>query len=323
MPSPVLLASESVAGQTTFLRDIRPGKYDAFYLKLSGDAVAATTLLENEFGRVELMQAGAPLVTVDYDVLHDINELKKGGLRIRADAGLQHEWPVVIPRNYWFDDNVHQVNQGDQVQVRIQYGTNFGVVFAAGQTAIQKVYGMVRETGLMAYNLKMSQINKVYSSGVFTEEFGFENVLAVYFVQNAGNTDRVRVTKDGKEMANVAIGTNAAGIVEEDLLEISDWYNSKHGATDAIPAADTSRIGEVDVADNSAIDEFLSDDVEIEFTVSGTTFTQQFVIMHADFTDTKLRQTKAENASITQRKIARKQQKGRTRPVRVLEELAV
>lgn len=321
--SGVLIASASVGGSTQFLRDVKPGKYEALFLKFSGDAAATQTTNENEFGQIELLQQGSPIVSVAFDVLHDINELVKGNLRTQVTAGGLHEMSCVIPRNYWHDDNVHQVNAGEGVQVQINYGANFATEFTGADLAVQKVYGIVRETGPMAYNLRMHQIQYVHTSGPFLESLNRENVLAVYVVQSANNLDRVRAIKDGVELANIFIGDPAnVASAQEDLLEYSDWDNSNEAGTDAVLGADTTRIGEIQFAKPGNFTEYLSDDNALEFTTSGAAaFNDTIVVMHADFTDSKYRQTRAEDAAIFQAKIARKQQKGRVRPVRVLEQM--
>ena len=322
--SGVLIAAASVGGQSQFLRDVKPGKYEAFYLKFSGDAAAAGQLTEAQFGTVELLQAGTPVVSVAFDNLHDINELVKGNLRTQNTLAGIHEFGCVIPRNYWFDDNIHQVNSGDQLQVQINYGATFTTVFTGADLAVQKLYGIVRETGEMAYNLRISQQQRIHTTGPFMEPLGYENVLAVYIVKATGNLDRVRALKDNAELANIFLG-DPAGVAtaQEDAFEYSDWDNSQEAATDAVLTAVTSRLCEIQYAKPGVFAEYLSDDSQIEFITSGATFTDTFVVLHADFTDNKLRQTKAENAAILQAKIARKQQKGRVRPIRVLEEMRV
>ena len=322
MPCPVLIGSESVAGQSQFLKDIRAGKYEGFFLKLSGDALAAQTLTAAGFGRIKLLAAGTEVVTVDYDNQRVINQIWGGEMRIVAVAGANHQFPVYIPRG-WKDDNVHQVNAQDQVQVQIDYGATFTTVFTGADVAIQRVYGLWRDTGRQAYNLRIKQINKVYGAGVFLEDLNTENVLGVYVVAVADSLDRVRVVKDGIECLNAHIGdTGTVVAADEDWLEISDNLNKVYAATDAVATATTSAIAEADIAKPGQIGEFLSDDIQVEFVTSpAATYTQEMIVYHADFTDSKLQQTKAEEAAIVQRKISKKVQFGRTRPVRTLEEL--
>jgi len=322
MPCPILIGSESVAGQSQFLKDVRAGKYEGFFLKLSGDALAAQTLAVTGFGRVKLLAAGTEVVTVDYDNQRVINQIWGGEMRVVAVAGGNHQFPVYIPRG-WKDDNVHQVNSQDQVQIQIDYGATFTGVFTGADVAIQRIYGLWRDTGKMAYNLRIKQINKVYGSGVFMEDLNTENVLGVYVVASGNDLDRVRVLKDGIECLNAHIGDTAAvALADEDWLEISDNLNKVYAGTDAVATTASSAIAEADIAKPGQIGEFLSDEIQVEFSTSpATTYTQELVVYHADFTDSKLQQTKAEEAAIVQRKISRKVQFGKTRPVRTLEEL--
>lgn len=322
MALPVLIGSDSVSGQTSFLKDIRPGKYTAFYVKFSGDAAAAQTFAVADLGRCELLQAGRPLVSVDADNMISIGQLLGGNLRTVAAAAGVSQQPLVIPR-YWGDDNIHQVNVGDQLQVKFTFGANFTTKFTGADLAVMKVYGLVRETGQMAYNLLIQQIDKVYGPGTFREPLQTENVLAIYIVVpgTATDLDRVRVEKDGYEVCNVATSGPAVN-AENDLQEISDWERGQEAATDAVATTANSPVAEITVAYPGQIGEFLSDNVSIEFTTSpAATYTQEMVVFSADFTDVKLRQTKAEDAAIVQRKISRKVQFGRRRPVTVLEEL--
>lgn len=320
MATPVLLASESVAGQTSFLKDIRPGKYAAFFLKLSGDSLAATQLTPAGFGRVEILQAGTPIVSVDYDNMRDVDQLKLGNVKTENVLGGLHEFPLLIPRGYW-DSNVHQVNLGDQLQCRINYGAGFTGVFTGADVAVQKVYGVVREIGEMAYNLNIHQVDHNFSTGTFEETYNFENVMAIYVIQNASppGLRRIQVLKDDRELTNVAFGTGVAE-AEEDLQELSSILSGREAATDFVLTSETPLIAEIDVAQPGNVGEWLSDRITVRYT-TGAAYTQEVVFFHGDFTDTKLRQTKAETASEVQRKVARKQQHGRTRPVRVVEEL--
>lgn len=322
MPSPVLLASDSVAGTSQFLKDVRPGKYSHFVLILSSAAAAAAeSLTPAEFGRVELLQGGAPIVTCDFDNLRNINRLKGGMSHLEGTAAGIHQMMVVIPRGY-YDNNVHQVNQQDQLQAKIAYGATFTTVFTGAQTATQKLYGLVRETGKMAYNLRIHQIDKTYGSGVFREPLNMENVFAIYVVPPAtfGDLRRVRVEKDGIEMCNATFAGSATADSETDLNDISAVLNQTDSEAETAFAALPA---EITVAEPGEIGEFLSDDVAIEFTTiaAAPPYTQEMVVFSGDFTDTKLDQTSAEEAAVIQRKISRKQQHGKRRPVTVLRQL--
>lgn len=315
--APVLLAADSVGGQTSFLRDIAPGRYEAFYLKMSGVAGATLQLTEAEFGRVRLLEAGRELAAVDYDVLAELNRLKGGNLRVTNGAGGTHEFPCVIPRNY-YDNNVHQIIEADVVQIAIQYGSAFPTDIPT--TGVQKVYGLTRETGEMSYNLLLTQIDQVYGTGTFTLPLRHENVLAIYPFMPTTENDlrRVRVVKDGVEAVNIQTGSGTAGR-DQDLWEISDILNPGTSAQPSSNNAEESNVCEIQIAEPGEIGEFLSDDVVVEFTTApSTTYTQRAVILSADFTPTKLRQTKVETAAIVQRKISRKNTLGRGRPVQTL-----
>lgn len=318
--APQLLAADSVSGQSTFLKDIPPGKYSDIVVRFSGDAAAAQTFAAADLGRIRLIEAGRDLVAADADNLRLLNMLKGGSSRIQATAAGASAMTVRLPRGFG-DGNVHQVIEADVVQVAIQMGANFTTKFTAADPAQIKVYGLVRETGEMTYNFMLTQMEQTYGSGTFTYPIRQENVIAIYPIIT-GDLDRLRVVKDGQEMANVQQGPNAQ---DNDLVSISDLFNETD-APDAVTAfvaatganAD-STIAAIEVAEVGNITEYLSDDVVCEWTVSpAATFVQEFLVASADFTPTKLRQTKVEQAATFQRKVARKNNLGRGRPIQAI-----
>ncbi len=298
--SPILLASQSVAGQSSFLRDLPPGKYEGFFIKLSGDAAAGEELSPATFGRIRLLQEGRPIVNVDFEHLQNINQIKAGFANNIDVSGGDQQYGVLIPRGY-LDDNVQAIIEADNVQIEIEFGATFTTIFTATDTAVIKVYGLVRETGEMAYNLNIIQEDHLYGTGVFELPIRTENVVAVYIVPDAG-LDRMRATKDGREFVNIS---------SLDQQYLSDLVNQVESAGSGIMAAE--------IAEPGAVGEFLSDDVVLEFTTSpATTYTQTIVKFSADFDPIKLRLTRAENAAVVQRKISRKNLLGRGRPVQTL-----
>lgn len=318
--APQLLAADSVSGQSTFLKDIPPGKYSDIVVRFSGDAAAAQTFAAADLGRIRLIEAGRDLVAADADNLRLLNMYQGGSSRIQATAAAASAMSVRLPRGFG-DGNVHQVIEADVVQVAIQMGANFTTKFTAADPAQIKVYGLVRETGEMTYNFLLTQMEQTYGSGTFTYPIRNENVIAIYPIIT-GDLDRLRVVKDGQEMANVQQGPNAQ---DNDLVSISDLF----GVTDAPDAVTAfaaatganadSTIAAIEIAEAGNITEYLSDDVVLEWTVSpGATFVQEFLVASADFTPTKLRQTKVEQAATFQRKVARKNNLGRGRPIQAI-----
>lgn len=316
--APVLLAADNVAGQTTFLRDIPPGKYADILVRFSGDAAAAQTFAVADLGRIRLSESGRDLVNADADNLRFHSMYEGGSSRVQATAGAQSSVCIRIPRGYG-DRNVHQVLESDILQLQMNFGANFTTKFTGVDPAAIKVYGNVRETGEMAYNLLIHQLEENFGAGTFTIPLRRENVIACYVVINA-NLNRVRLVKDGTEMANVQQGPNAQ---DNDFNDISDVL----GVTDAPDAVAAfaaatgagaySSIAKLGIAEEGEIGEFLSDDVQLEFTMAAAQV-QEWLVFSADFTPTKLRQTKVETAAVVQRKVARKNTLGRGRPVRTL-----
>lgn len=318
--APVLLAADTVSGQSSFLRDIAPGKYEGIIVRFSGDAAAAQTFAIADLGRIRLTEAGRDIVAADADNLRLMNMYEGGSSRIQAVAAGASAATILLPRG-WGDNNVHQIIEADVAQIQIQFGANFTTKFTSADPAQIKIYGLVRETGEMTYNMLIHQIDQTYGAGVFTLPLRHENVLGIYPVLNA-ELDRLRVVKDGVEMANVQQGPNAQ---DNDLVSISDVL----GVTDAPDAVTAfavatganadSTIAKIGIAEAGEIGEFLSDDVVVEFTMSpATTQVQEMLVVSADFTPTKLRQSKVETSSVIQRKIARKNTLGRGRPVQTL-----
>ena len=318
--APVLLGSDSVAGQSSFLRDIPPGKYEGIVIRFSGDALAGQTFAVTDLGRIRLTEAGRDIVAADADNLRFMNMLNGGHSRAQAVAGSFSAATVLLPRGFG-DNNVHQIIEADVAQIVIQMGANFTTKFTGADAAQFKVYGLVRETGEMAYNMLIHQIDQNLSTGVFTLPLRHENVIAIYPVINA-NLSRIRVVKDGEEMVNVQQGPLAQ---DNDLVAISDLLNQTDAPDTAAafaaaglgPFTTDSSIAELAIAEPGEIGEFLSDDVVVEFTMGGAQV-QEILVLSADFTPTKLRQTKVETASVVQRKVARKNTLGRGRPVQTL-----
>lgn len=320
--SPLLLASDSVSGQTTFLKDLPPGKYSDIIVRFSGDAAAAQTFDMDDLGRLRLMEGGRDLVNIDCDNLRFINMYEGGSSRIENTAAGASAMTLRIPRSFG-DNNVHQIVEADVVQVQMQFAADFTTKFTNADKANMKVYGLVRETGEMAYNMLITQIEQSYSgAGTFILPIRQENVLALYVVIGTDNIDSVRVVKDGVEFANVIQGPNAE---DQDLRAISDVM----GVTDAPDAVAAftaaagagaySSVAKIGLAEPGEIGEFLSDDVVIEYRVTPAgAYTQETIVVSADFTPTKLRQTKVETAAVVQRKIARKNTLGRGRPIQTL-----
>jgi hypothetical protein len=319
--APVLLGSDSVAGQSSFLRDIPPGKYEGIVVRFSGDALAAQTFAVTDLGRIRLTEAGRDIVAADADNLRFMNMLNGGHSRVQAVAGAASAATILLPRGFG-DNNVHQIIEADVAQIVIQMGANFTAKFTGADVAQFKIYGLVRETGEMAYNMLIHQIDQNLSSGVFTLPLRHENVIAIYPVINT-NLSRVRIVKDGEEMVNVQQG--GATAQDNDLVAISDLLNQTDAPDTAAafagaglgPFTTDSSIAELAIAEPGEIGEFLSDDVVVEFTMVGAQV-QEILVLSADFTPTKLRQTKVETASVVQRKVARKNTLGRGRPVQTL-----
>lgn len=315
--APVLLGSDSVSGQSSFLRDLSPGKYEGIIVRFSGDAAAGQTFAVADLGRIRLTEAGRDIVAADAANIRFLNALKGGNSRVQAVAATNSSATLLLNRGY-FDNNVHQIIEADVAQVVIQMGANFTTKFTGADAAAIKIYGLVRETGEMSYNLLIHQIDQAYSAGVFTLPLRHENVLAIYPVINA-NMSRVRVVKDGEEMVNVQQGL----LQDNDMVAISDLLNNTD-TPDTATAAPTangfafdSSIAELAIAEPGEIGEFLSDDVVLEYTMIGTQ-TQSMLVMSADFTPTKLRQTRVDSSNTVQRKISRKNTLGRGRPVQTL-----
>jgi len=317
------LAADTVSGQSSFLRDISPGKYEGIIVRFSGDALAANTFVITDLGRIRLTEAGRDIVAADADNLRFMNTLYGGNSRMIATAGSFSSATILMPRGFG-DNNVHQIIESDQAQVQIQFGAAFTTHFTGADAAQIKIYGLVRETGEMTYNLLIHQIDQTYGAGTFTLPLRHENVLAIYPVLS-DDLARLRVVKDGVEVVNVQHGITASAPQNQDLAAISDLlsHSDVPDTANAAPAVLTgfafnSSMARLEIAEPGEIGEFLSDDVTIETTWVGAATVFEMLVASADFTPTKLRQSKVESSSVVQRKIARKNTLGRGRPVQTL-----
>jgi hypothetical protein len=316
---PVLLAADTVSGQSSFLRDISPGKYEGIIIRFSGDADGGTFAV-SDLGRIRLTEAGRDIVAADADNLRFMNTLEGGNSRVNATLNSFSSATILLPRGFG-DNNVHQIIEADVAQVQMQFGAAFATKFTGAAPAQIKIYGLVRETGEMTYNLLIHQIDQTYGAGTFTLPLRHENVLAIYPVVT-DDLRRLRVVKDGVEMVNVQHAP-AATIQDQDLIDISDLLNLTDVPNTAAIAPTVngftpSSMAALRIAERGEIGEFLSDDVVLETTWAGAATVFEFLVMSADFTPTKLRQSKVETSSVVQRKIARKNTLGRGRPVQTL-----
>lgn len=318
--NPKLLASEAVGTAAQWLADIPQGKYDAFALVLTGTSAAAQTATEADMGRIRLLEGGRELVSVDGTLMRTWDNLKGGETRRQFAAAGVTEWFCVIPRT-WFDDNVHRVLESDLAQLSMTFGALWATHIA---TAVWKLYGMVRQTGEMRYNLKINQIDlNIPAGGTFKMPIRDENIVAIYLWKDgatigtaSANVDNIQVVQDGEVAVNV--------VRSEDLFDMSDALN----ATDSLATANTegntfngtSLLAEMAFASPTELGEFLSDEVTFEVTTAAAMTDNKLPILvfSADFAPSKLKETQLLTKSVIQRKLVRKQNLNRTRPLAAL-----
>lgn len=309
---PVLLASDAVGGQGSFLAQVTPGRYEAFGLFLNGTHSATPLAEATDFGRVRLSEQGRDLVNMDILQLRRWNTLKGGfsSQAVTGSAAALYAW--IIPRAY-YDDNVHLVIESDLLQVQCQFGANFATRLPSGT---MELYGFLRDTGTMKYALKAIQLDDSLAANA-TEPIPIrdENVLAVYY-EDSSSITRIRASRDGEEVCNVA---RLAQIRFSDLRNQTDSLATAN--TEGTGANFNSALTEVQFAEPGAIGDFLSDDIQLEVTTSGA-FTFKVVVVSADFTPARLRQSKVEERSIVKRKADRKHNLGRRRPIETIAMLA-
>ncbi len=325
--APVLLASEAVNAAPTWLANIPAGKYEAFGCKLVGTASAAQTLAEVDIGRVRLTEQGRDLVNADYLFLRRIQTLKAGVSRVNLVVAAASQTNFVIPRGY-YDDNIHTVIPGDNLQLLITFGAAWPTVFATG-SATWRLYGFVRQTGQMRYNYKMLQqviVTGAATAGTFTLKLTDENVCAIYVECETGVAN-FRVLQDGETVVNV--------VDMDDLNDFSDTLNNTdslaggglaatsdadEGTTNNAPRTGNSNIAEVQLANPGEVGEFLSDEVwaEASLTAALSGNGLDLLVCSADFSPNKLRQSQVDSASVFRRKMERKETQARTRPLQAL-----
>ena len=301
---PVLLDSDSLSSQ--FLGDIKPGKYSYFAIMIDGTVLAADALVESEIGRIRVSEQGRDVVNVDAAQMLRINRMEGGHVRFESVAGAAGEVCILIPRGY-DDANVHLVTEADLAKVAIVHDA----AFDTAMSGVIDLYGLLVETGEMNYLLKIIQLDEaIAASAVEKVKISEENAFAIYIERNA-DWDRFRVLRDNEEVANVS---------ERALTHISDALNE----TDSLSTANTEGLSTTTnsmqvlrFANPGEVGEFLSDNIQLEVQ-AGTADTLRIVVFSADFAPGKLRQTKIETASIMERKLARKQKLGRSRPIQSL-----
>jgi len=311
---PVLLDSESIGGQGSMLLDVRPGKYKAFGISFTGTSDTGQTPTDATFGRFRLTERGRDLVNIDAINLRRFDtHYYDGNLsQVYATAGACRTiWQ--IPRG-WRDTNVQQVIETDQIQFAANFDATFTTVFPAAAQA--ELYGFLRDTGEMAYNLRMIQLDKALAaSATEPQPIRDENILAVYLVHPSAAPTRIRIMRDGNEVTNVAYTASRA---------FSDLNNSTESLatanTEGVFGTTPSTITEYSFAEPGEIGEFLSDDLVFEVS-TGSAATYSFVTLSADFTPSKLRSTMLEAKSVEQRRLARKVSLNRNRPTEVLQVL--
>lgn len=318
--NPKLLESEAVGTAAQWLADIPQGKYDAFAVVLTGTE-GATAIDETSLGRIRITEGGREIVSIDAKWMRTWNNLKGGNVRQVFTPSGAAEWLCVIPRA-WFDDNVHRVLESDLAQLSMTFGSTWA---ARITTAVWKLYGMVRQTGEMRYNLKINQLDlNIPAAGTFKQPIRDENVIALYLTKDgtsaavntfSSNVDNLQVVQDNETAVNV--------VRSEDLFDMSDAVN----ATDSIGAQNSegifngeSLLAEMAFASPTELGEFLSDEVTFEVTTAAAATGNKLPILvfSADFAPSKLKETQLLTKSVIQRKLVRKQNLNRTRPLAAL-----
>lgn len=240
-----------------------------------------------------------------------INRLEGGNARLDNAPGGDAEVAILIPRGY-DDANVHLVTESDLAKVQINHDAAFVTAMSTGAgVATIELYGLQVETGEMNYLLKIIQLDELIAvSATQKIKITEENVFALY-IENNVDWDRYRVLRDGEEAVNC---TRLAA------THFGDMLNPTDSLADAASQGDgdiVSILTPLRLANPGQIGEFLSDNIQLEVT-SNAADTFRVIVMSADFAPEKLRQTKVETASIMERKLARKEKLGRSRPIQAL-----
>ena len=306
---PVLLDSDTAGAQ--FLGDIKPGKYSYLGIVIDGTAAAADALVETEIGRIRVSEQGRDVVNIEAENMLAINRLEGGNARLDNAPGGDAEVAILIPRGY-DDANVHLVTESDLAKVQINHDAAFVTAMSTGAgVATIELYGLQVETGEMNYLLKIIQLDELIAvSATQKIKITEENVFALY-IENNVDWDRYRVLRDGEEAVNC---TRLAA------THFGDMLNPTDSLADAASQGDgdiVSILTPLRLANPGQIGEFLSDNIQLEVT-SNAADTFRVIVMSADFAPEKLRQTKVETASIMERKLARKEKLGRSRPIQAL-----
>lgn len=314
MLAPVLLDSESVGGVTSFLGDVRPGKYKYFGLYFEGTSAA---LVDADFGRIRVTERGRDSVNISAINLRRFMSLVFPGYTHQlfpAMAGTSRMMHL-IPRG-WRDENCQQVIETDMIQVAVNFGANWTTAVSAG---VMELYGLLSDSGKQIYNLRINQIDRnIAANAVEPIAIRDENVIAVYLTDPAVDPTRIRILRDSQTVVDVDY--EAARIFSDTL---NHTESQTAAAATETPGTVFSQITEFAFCDPGEVNEFLSDSLTVEASAGGGGATNyEVVVFSADFTKSKLRQTMTESDAAYARRLARKKEYGRTRPIETLEVLA-
>lgn len=298
-----LLASDSIAG-SSFIAQIPPGTYKAFYLHLVG--VPSTDVLASDIGTVRLLVNGRDRINANYQDLLERAKVRGGSVLELSTTATSFSHQLPIPRHY-NDGNVETIEAGDQAQFTLTYGASMGTLVSSGTI---ELYGVTRKTGTQLYQHKLIGIqDAIGGAGTFPLHVAEENILAIYprlvvRTTNAleANLDRIRAEVDGQEVCNATA-----------LALQYKTYNDRN-----VDSGETAKLGEIDAAQGGSPGEYLSDKAIVEVTTGGA-MTFDMLIEAADFDLAKYRASRARSGEHVDLVLRRKEQLGKVRPVQVLE----
>lgn len=301
-----LLASATIGG-SSFVEPIPSDLYEAYVVAITGTSAVGQELFAQDIGTVRVLINGNDVINADYQDLLEFSRLHGGSVQaFSAGTNDVFEHYLVIPRGFR-DGNVEQIVDRDRAQFTINYGPNVSTKVLSGTV---ELYGITRKTGTQLYYLKLLNINDTIG-GATTKPIVYreENVIAIYprlTVRNA-NTDETTLTRiqcevDGKEVCNVA----------REALRFAS-YNRRNN-----DAGETTKLGEILIADDGNIGEYLSDDVTLRVVTSGA-LTFDSLVAAADFDPPKQRATAELSGEVIDMALRRKKKDGKTRPIQVVE----
>jgi len=263
------------------------GSYKGFVVRVSGTNGGGATALTTDLGRVRLAFNGEDIINTDMDILHTLNNWLFGFPEETSGAGAAFGFTFVLPVGLPKAPNNVLVTRSDQCFVNFTFALA-GVAVAAPTAAIYSLYG-IKSDGVQTHFLKLHQYTEQPTgAATFRTKLPVQNIYGVLIrTSAAANMDRVTIIIDGMIKYDAAWADAVA------------YSNIIHN----VEAAEGDLF--LPLALSNTPTEVLSDDVEVQITVTGAATVDLFSLYYR-FTPEKLTASTAFLAADVGRRIQKK-----------------